>query len=212
MVPRVKNDVTTDDGAAPSAPATGQSAHHPPTGIRAQATSAGRLRAVSGPAWRDWRIAAATARRLDGDIPAPKRWWSRSGLWTRRVITVLLVVGLLGLTAVILRPASTEQLLGDDGRHGSGGGAELTRGAVGGHDLAMMIRGADVRNPVLLYLAGGSGGTDIAAMRRHGQLLEEDFTVATFDQSGAGTSADSLEPAATLTLDRAVSDAIVVTD
>ena len=49
-------------------------------------------------------------------------------------------------------------------------------------------------------------------MRRHGQLLEQNFTVATFDQRGTGKSADNLDPTATLTLDRAVSDAIEVTN
>ncbi|WP_433790824.1 alpha/beta fold hydrolase [Actinoplanes sp. CA-252034] len=323
MAPRVKNDATADRGAAPSAPASGQPAHHTPAEIRAPVTGAGRLRAVLGSAWRDRRIAvaiaalaaggygllaawwtprgpvttsqavaaivigllvgafagvvlrtrwsmvlgpvvfmavfefarmgtagpmvdgihpgstyglvafalgrglhavltlvpmllgavlgAAAARRLAGDVPV-RGGWSRSGLWTRRVVTVLLVVGLLGLTVAILRPAGTEQILGPDGKPGGGSVAELTRVPVGGHDLAMMIRGADVGNPVLLYLAGGPGGSDIGAMRRHGQLLEQDFTVATFDQRGAGKSADTLEPTATLILDRAVADTIEVTN
>ncbi|WP_158319546.1 alpha/beta fold hydrolase [Actinoplanes xinjiangensis] len=155
-------------------------------------------------------LGAAAARRLAGDALV-RGGWSKSGLWTRRVVTALLVVGLLGLTVAILRPAGTEQILGPDGKPRGSSVAELIRVPVGGHDLAMMIRGADIGNPVLLYLAGGPGGSDIGAMRRHGQLLEEDFTVATFDQRGAGKSADNLEPTATLTLDRAVSDAIEVT-
>ncbi|MEU8655363.1 hypothetical protein [Actinoplanes philippinensis] len=105
-------------------------------------------------------LGAAAARRLAEDDPG-RGGWSRSGLWTRRVATALLVLGLLGLTVAILRPAGTEQILGPDGEPGSGGVAELTRVAVGGHDLAMMIRGTDVGNPVLRYLAGGPGGTDI---------------------------------------------------
>src|SRR5215207_8873019 len=45
--------------------------------------------------------------------------------------------------------------------------AELTRVEIGGHDLAMMIRGHSSDNPVLLFLAGGPGGTELGAMRRH---------------------------------------------
>jgi pimeloyl-ACP methyl ester carboxylesterase len=121
-------------------------------------------------------------------------------------------VGLLGLTVALIRPAHTEPILAADGNPGSGSVAELTRLRVGGHDLAMMIRGAHTANAVLLYLAGGPGGTEIGAMRRHGQLLEQHLTVATFDQRGTGKSADNLEPTATLTLDRAVNDAIEATN
>ena len=67
-------------------------------------------------------------------------------------------------------------------------------------------------NPVLLFLAGGPGGTELGAMRRHGRALEQDFVVATFDQRGTGKSYDALDPTSTLTLDRAVSDTIEVTN
>ena len=52
----------------------------------------------------------------------------------------------------------------------------------------------------------------MGAMRRHGQALEHDFVVATFDQRGTGKSYDSLDPTSTLTLDGAVSDAGGVTN
>jgi proline iminopeptidase len=154
-------------------------------------------------------LGAAAARRLDGDVPG-RGGWSKSGLWMRRTGIALLGVGLLALTVALIRPAGTDPILAAD--DGPGSVAELTRVTVGGHDLAMMIRGDNIANPVLLFLAGGPGGTEIGAMRRHGQLLEQNFTVATFDQRGAGKSADNLEPTATLTLDRAVSDAIEVTN
>ena len=66
--------------------------------------------------------------------------------------------------------------------------------------------------PVLLFLAGGPGGTEMGAMRRHGQALEQDFVVATFDQRGAGKSYDNLAPTSTLMLGRAVRDTIEVTN
>ena len=75
----------------------------------------------------------------------------------------------------------------------------------------MLIRGHDADNPVLLFRAGGPGGGEMGAMRRYGAGLEQGFTVATFDQRGAGTSYDALEPTSTLTLQGDVSDAIEVT-
>jgi pimeloyl-ACP methyl ester carboxylesterase len=154
---------------------------------------------------------AAVARRVLGDA-RDRRGWSRVGLWTRRACTALVAVALVALTVAIVRPARTDAVLGADGRPISGSVAELTRVRIGDHGLTLMIRGDSATSPVLLYLAGGPGGTDIGAMRRHGQRLERSFVVATFDQRGTGTSYGSLDPTSTLTLDAAVSDTIAVTN
>lgn len=79
--------------------------------------------------------------------------------------------------AGIARPATTDPILGSDGEPLPGSIAELTRVEVGGHDLSMMIRGHSVEDPVLLFLAGGPGGSELGAMRRHAKGLEEDFVV-----------------------------------
>ena len=71
-----------------------------------------------------------------------------------------------------------------------------------------MLRGRSDRAPVLLYLAGGPGGTDLGAMRLFGEQLERDFVVATWDQRGTGTSYGSLDPTSTLTLEQAVADTV----
>jgi proline iminopeptidase len=155
-------------------------------------------------------LGAGAPRRIDV-ARQPRHWWSSAGLWRRRSGTAVGTVGLLALTAALLRPASTEPIRAANGTL-AGSVAELTRVEVGGHNLAMMIRGASKTNPVLLYLAGGPGGTDIGALRRHSQALERDFLVATYDQRGAGKSSDQLDPISTLTLDRAVSDAVEVTN
>ena len=83
---------------------------------------------------------------------------------------------------------------------------------IGGHDLALMIRGRSAENPVLLFLAGGPGGSELGAMRRHSQALEDDFVVVTFDQRGTGKSYDQLDPASSMTLDQAVADTMAVTN
>ena len=74
-----------------------------------------------------------------------------------------------------------------------------------------MIRGRSADNPVLLFLAGGPGGSELGAMRRHSQALEDDFVVVTFDQRGTGKSYDQLDPTASLTLEQAVADTLEVT-
>jgi len=155
-------------------------------------------------------LGAGLARRARVDRPAA-RGRSRTGLWTRRTVTAMSTLGLLGLAGALVRPARTAAIRGADGAPLPGSVAELTRVKINGHSLAMMIRGASIANPVLLFLAGGPGGTEIGSMRRHGRALEQSFVVATFDQRGTGKSYDSLDPVSTLTLDGAVADAIAVT-
>lgn len=133
-------------------------------------------------------------------------------LTPRRAVAGLAGLALIALAVLIARPASTDQIVGPDGRPRAGSIAELTRTEVGGRDLALMIRGHDRRNPVLLFLAGGPGGSELGAMRRHLQALERDFVVVTWDQRGTGKSYGALDPTSTLTLESAVADTIEVTD
>jgi proline iminopeptidase len=156
-------------------------------------------------------LGAGWARRLDGGRHRPG-WVRSTARWGRRGGTVLLAVGVLALTAGIARPASTAPILGPGGKQLAGSVAELRAVEINGHRLGMMIRGQDVTNPVLLYLSGGPGGSDLGGLRRNSQNLEQAFTLVSYDQRGTGKSQDSLDPTSTLTLPGAISDAVAVTD
>jgi pimeloyl-ACP methyl ester carboxylesterase len=134
------------------------------------------------------------------------------GSYARRGVVAVTALALVALALALARPARTEPILGADGKTLPGSIAELTRVDIGGHDLSMMIRGESTDNPVLLFLAGGPGDTELGAMRHHGQALEKDFSVVTWDQRGTGKSYDQLDPTSTLTLDSAVRDALEVTN
>jgi proline iminopeptidase len=136
----------------------------------------------------------------------------RAGLYARRGVAALMTAALVVLGVLIARPARTAPILGEDGRPLAGSVTELTTARIGGHNQAIMIRGKSEDNPVLLYLAGGPGGTDIGAMRMFSTNLERNFVVATWDQRGAGKSYRTLDPASTLTLDRMVADTVEVTN
>jgi len=142
----------------------------------------------------------------------------RSGLPTggRRALEVAsIALGALAVVALgitVLVPARTEPIRGADGTVVPGSVAELTRVPVTGGELNLLIRGTSDTNPVLLFLAGGPGGSEFGAMRRHGEALEHDFVVATLDQRGTGSSYDQLEPLATHTLANAVTDVIEVSE
>ncbi|MCA0253828.1 MAG: alpha/beta hydrolase [Actinobacteria bacterium] len=115
---------------------------------------------------------------------------------------------ILGVVAGLLAwPASTPALAGTDGRPLPGAVAELVRVRLGGHDQWIQVRGASRELPILLYLSGGPGQSDLAYSRVLLDGLTQDFLVVGWDQRGAGKSYPALDPA-TLTLDRAVADAV----
>jgi proline iminopeptidase len=151
---------------------------------------------------------------------AARRWWpgaatgeppSRGWSVVRRVVTGLLTLGLVALVVGVAQPARTPPIGGEDGQPLAGSVAELTTVELGGHEQGLMIRGVRDDAPVLLWLAGGPGGSDIGAMRLAGQRLEEVFVVVTWDQRGSGTSYGALDPADTLTLEQAVADTLELT-
>ena len=127
--------------------------------------------------------------------------------WT---LTGLLSLAVLGVAVSVARPATTYSIVGPDGDPLPGSIAELITVPIGGHEQALMVRGRSTDNPVLLYLAGGPGGTDLGAMRRD-VALEERFVVVTWEQRGAGKSYAALDPAETLTLEQTVADTVAVT-
>lgn len=125
------------------------------------------------------------------------------------LITTLLTIALAVVALSIARPASTAAILDQDGERLAGSVAELINIPVNGNNQALMLRGRSSENPVLLYLAGGPGGTDLGAMRLD-VALEERFVVATWDQRGAGKSYAALDPSETLTLDQVIADTVEV--
>lgn len=152
---------------------------------------------------------AGLARRLARDPgPTDGRWSHRA----RQGVAALTALGLVVLTIGLARPARTDPIVDAAGNEMTGSIAELTTVDVDGHDLRLMIRGHDVDNPVLLFLAGGPGGSELGAMRRHLAELEEHVTVVTWDQRGTGSSYSELDPTETITLDGAVADTLAVTD
>jgi pimeloyl-ACP methyl ester carboxylesterase len=150
------------------------------------------------------RFGVELAARL-GREAAPFLGWFGSGL------TGLATVGLGALAVAIALPGTTAPILGSDGRPLAGSVAELTTVRLGGHDQTMMIRGRSIESPVLLYLAGGPGGTDLGAMRAD-VGLEQEFVIVTWDQRGVGKSYAALDPVETMTVDQAVADTIELTN
>jgi pimeloyl-ACP methyl ester carboxylesterase len=130
----------------------------------------------------------------------------RSWRYVRRTATGLLTAFVLLLTVAVAVPGRTPAVAGERGI------AELTHITAGGHRLGALIRGADRTAPVLLFVPGAPGGSELGAARRHLAALEQRFVVVTLDRRGGGSSYPALDPTATVTLDSAVADIVAVTE
>jgi len=107
------------------------------------------------------------------------------------VIICVLVVGMFGLSLFSQLTAQTPAILNEEGQIKSGSISELRQIELNGRKEWISIRGQDAQNPVLLFLAGGPGGSQMAAVRHDLAALEKDFVVVNWDQPGSGKSYDA---------------------
>jgi pimeloyl-ACP methyl ester carboxylesterase len=128
------------------------------------------------------------------------------------VPTGILSLAVIGLAVLVALPASTPPIRGTNGQPVPGSIAELTTVELDGHEQAISIRAADPDKPVLLYLSGGPGQSDIAFARALLQPFEQEFVVVVWDQRGSGKSYAGLDPTSTYTLEGLVGDTIALTD
>jgi len=112
-------------------------------------------------------------------------------LATLRKATIVFVSAMVltaGFTAVSQLTASTPAVIDENGHRPVNSVAELTRIERNGRKQWITIRGHDDSKPVLLFLAGGPGGSQLAAVRHELAELEKHFVVVGWDQPGSGKS------------------------
>lgn len=125
----------------------------------------------------------------------------------------VMLVELAGFVAIALIAifasqvfASTPPILDTNGKPMPQSIAVMETVKLGGSEEWITIRGKDSRNPLLLFLAGGPGGSQLVLEQRALAELEDRFVVVNWDQPGAGKSFHAIDHAK-LTPDRYISDA-----
>jgi L-proline amide hydrolase len=83
---------------------------------------------------------------------------------------------------------------------------------VNGTKLEVMIRGVDRNNPIILFVHGGPGCSEIPYVRKYQDILEENFTIVHYDQRGSGKSYHFFEDYSNLSADLHVDDLIALTE
>lgn len=93
-----------------------------------------------------------------------------------------------GVITVSKFTASTPPIIDEQGNTPENSIAELRKIELNGRKQWISLRGWDKNAPVLLFLAGGPGGTQMAAVRHELAELEKHFVVVNWDQPGSGKS------------------------
>lgn len=83
---------------------------------------------------------------------------------------------------------------------------------IGGVEQALLIRGYNKNNPVILFLHGGPGQSEIGYMREYQKKLEEKFIVVRWDQRGSGASFSKGIPKGSFTIEQFLKDTNEITD
>jgi pimeloyl-ACP methyl ester carboxylesterase len=121
------------------------------------------------------------------------------------VIALVLVALVVGVACLV--PGSTAPITDAQGRPVPGSIAALELVTLGGVEQSLLLRGRDVANPVLLYLHGGPGTSELGMVRAYNMAaLEPHFTVVVWDQRGAGKSFAALQPVSGMTVEQLISD------
>jgi pimeloyl-ACP methyl ester carboxylesterase len=100
-------------------------------------------------------------------------------------VTMVLNAGLIAFSQFT---AYTPRIIDENGNTPPNSISELERLELNGRKQWISLRGWDKSNPVLLFLAGGPGGTQMAAVRHELAELEKHFVVVNWDQPGSGKS------------------------
>jgi pimeloyl-ACP methyl ester carboxylesterase len=120
-------------------------------------------------------------------------FWLRPG-WKAMSYTPTAALFVLTLAVILSQAfAMTPPITGDDGKPLPGSIATLEQVTLNGSKQWITIRGKDATKPVLLFLAGGPGGSDLASARLTQGKLEDHFVVVNWEQPGAGKSFNAVD-------------------
>lgn len=124
------------------------------------------------------------------------------------LIGLLLTVGFGWYTQLT---AHTPPIVDEKGQQIPGSLAEMRQVELNGRKQWITLRGYRNDLPILLFLAGGPGGSQTAAVRRNLSELEKHFIVVNWDQPGSAKSYYAVPPEG-LTPDTYVQDGIALSN
>ena len=122
------------------------------------------------------------------------------------VLLIIVLIILAVISSIFLIPGYTKPFKDENGNILQGSIASLEKMELGGRDQWVLIRGENIKNPVILFLHGGPGTADMCLIRRYMGELEKYFVVVSWDQRGAGKSFAAINPNSSMTINQFVAD------
>ena len=135
----------------------------------------------------------------------------------RMIVLTLLCAILISSAGIIaywgmMGTGEIEPFLDKNGQILKGSVAEKIYMDVNGSRNGMILRGKDIKNPVLLFISGGPGVPQYFLNEYYGNKIEEYFTVCWWEYKGEGLSFSSSYTPEDITLEGLKDDAITVTE
>ncbi len=129
---------------------------------------------------------------------------NRTRVFRLFLISAFMSVGIVFISQILVETPSIES-------ESDNSISELIELEVNGREEWVSIRGNDSNNPIILFLAGGPGGTQLGAVRRNLGELEKDFVVVNWEQPGSGKSYKAL-PVNKITPETYIEDGTALTN
>jgi pimeloyl-ACP methyl ester carboxylesterase len=120
------------------------------------------------------------------------------------ILAFTLIVLLFVLRFVL--PAGTPRIHFTKGSDLAKAIAVLEKVSIGGSDQWILERSENTDNPIILFLHGGPGTSQLTLNRRNTKDLEKSFIVVNWDQRGAGKSYDAIRDISKMNIDQFVED------
>ncbi len=134
--------------------------------------------------------------------------WVKLLRWVKYLLVAALLVCLVGSGYVLYRQHQTATTITISAPEGI---ESMETVNLGGVDQQIYLRGYDQSNPVLLFLHGGPGASEMVPLRHYNRALEDYFVVVHWDQRGTGKSFSNTIPHDSINLDQIVNDSIELT-
>lgn len=128
------------------------------------------------------------------------------------VVTILIIIFVIAFWGKIFGTGYTPAITDENGDIISGSIASLVKINIGGMEQSILIRGHDKNNPILLWLHGGPGSSQMPIAYKYDKELEKEFIIVHWDQRGSGKSNPTDFDENSMTYDQLIADGHQLTE
>lgn len=128
------------------------------------------------------------------------------------IVIICVIIFITNFWGKIFGSGHTAKITDDKGDIILGSIASLEEINLGGMKQSILIRGHDKSNPILLWLHGGPGSSQMPIAYHYDKELEKEFIMVHWDQRGAGKSNPAGFNEETMTYDQFIEDSHQLTE